>query len=101
MLRVEIMRDGRDMVDFNPIVRRISKSTPRLEDSFGRPFVIDGGDRTPRQRQGAVEFTIGFRNTGTDGRGQPTTPSKLVWDVPTSTREVTVPFRFKDLPLPR
>jgi hypothetical protein len=27
-------------------------------------------------------------------------PAKLVWDVPVESQTVTVPFEFKDLPLP-
>ena len=29
-----------------------------------------------------------------------TDPAKLFWEVPTGSKEINVPFEFKDLPMP-
>jgi hypothetical protein len=53
---------------------------------------------------GEYTYTMNFgRNEryGRNGReGKPGVPAKLVWEVPTKITEITVPFEFKDLPLP-
>jgi hypothetical protein len=46
-----------------------------------------------------VDMTLDFaRSVGPDGRPAGD-PVRLVWEVPTKTREITVPIEFRDLPL--
>lgn len=48
-----------------------------------------------------IEIDIQFQRTNWAGGGNPIgDPAKLVWDMPTESREINVPFDFKDLPLP-
>ncbi len=47
-----------------------------------------------------ADFTLRFQRrswSGSDAAGE---PRSLVWEVPVETREVVVPFEFRDLPLP-
>ncbi|HET6250603.1 MAG TPA: hypothetical protein VFE47_23145 [Tepidisphaeraceae bacterium] len=48
-----------------------------------------------------IEFTLMFSpSLRPDGRNS-SDPAKLVWEVPTASKEIEVPFDFKDLPMPR
>ena len=41
------------------------------------------------------------RNTWNGDRtARPEEPQRLVWEIPTETREMTAEFAFKDLPMP-
>ncbi|MGE5611143.1 MAG: hypothetical protein ACM359_17970 [Bacillota bacterium] len=71
----------------------------KLEDAKGHPLY-----RVPRAGGGGggeqLDITLSFRRqTWQDGEdlGE---PAKLVWEVPTESKTVTVPFEFNDLPLP-
>jgi hypothetical protein len=97
-LQINFLRDGHDNVEMKEIVERLSKSRPRLEDGFARP--LDQGFVKLRETEEAVEMELTYMNFADHGRGAPSEPAKLLWDVPTSTKEKVVPFQFKDVPLP-
>jgi len=44
----------------------------------------------------SAEFTINF---GANNGDRTRRPAKLVWEIPTESREITVPIRFTDIPL--
>jgi hypothetical protein len=74
---------------------------PRLRvlDAAGQPldqhgFETDGGVDGVR-----LTLTFGPSHRPEDGRPSGD-PVRLAWEIPTRTREVTVPFEFKDLKLP-
>jgi hypothetical protein len=70
----------------------------RLLDERGQAMARTGSSTSGGPEQ--VEMTVEFnpRAWGHDRRlGE---PAKLVWTVPTETRDVRVPFEFKDLPIP-
>ena len=70
----------------------------KLLDGRGEVFQRTGSSTSggPEQVEMTIEFTP--RAWGHDRKlGE---PSKLVWTVPTETRDVSVPFEFRDLPMP-
>jgi len=49
----------------------------------------------------AIDIDIQFQRANWAGGANPVgEPAKLTWDMPIETREVNVPFEFRDLPLP-
>lgn len=72
----------------------------RLLDAQGTPMSRSG---TPRMISGTpelAEIEVQFQQPAAQD-GQPTAdPACLVWDIPIDSREVEVPFEFKDLPMP-
>lgn len=77
-----------------------------MEGAQNRLRVLDA-DGNPLDRRGTstsvnnnvVEMTLDFfQPNRPDGHPSPP-PARLVWEVPTKTRELTVPIHFQDLPL--
>ncbi|MFI5379057.1 MAG: hypothetical protein ACHRHE_07165 [Tepidisphaerales bacterium] len=55
----------------------------------------------PAAEQTETEVKLMFYRQGRMGQaGAPAEPAKLVWDLVTESREIAIPFEFKDLPLP-
>lgn len=73
------------------------QSSIRLLDANGRAYQNGGGGGGGGD--GKLQYTISFYGGNQSGQ-QPGVPVKLVWDIPTSTKEMEVPFEFKDLPIP-
>ena len=73
------------------------QSSIRLLDAEGRAYQNSGGGGGGDD--GKLQYTINFfaRN---DGGQQPGDPVKLIWEIPTATKEMEVPFEFRDLPIP-
>ena len=68
----------------------------RLFDNAGNAFPR-GAARTWDDR-GELAFTVHFEPLHLkDGRAP--APAKLVWEIPTATRQITVPFEFDNVPL--
>ena len=75
-----------------------SNSTFRLEDAKGVPLLRSGV--SPGGGADQVELTLQFRRQDSNGNEVADEPAKLVWEIPTETREITVPFEFTDIALP-
>ena len=71
----------------------------RVVDADGRPLRRSGGGGSAGPDQVTLDM-IFTRPAADPGTEQPGEPAKLVWRVPTGTRELDVPFTFTDLPLP-
>jgi len=55
-----------------------------------------GGGGTPDSMDMNIQFQRGSSNSSpTSGE-----PARLIWEVPTQTRELSAPFEFVNLPLP-
>lgn len=69
----------------------------RILDSAGN--ALDRRGMSTSSNNAAMDMSLDFvRSNGVTG--QPSSdPVRLVWEVPTKTRELTVPIEFKDLPL--
>jgi len=73
----------------------------KVLDAKGQPLDHRGYSSTGRNEETEMTLHFGAGHRFADGRAQPTgEPVKLLWEVPTETRDVTVPFEFTDLPLP-
>jgi hypothetical protein len=67
----------------------------RLLDNNGRAFAVDFAGGSGRE-----EWSYLFTFKPTPAQDATTEPAKLIWEVPTEARLVTVPFEFRNLPLP-
>lgn len=73
---------------------------------YGRFRLVDAGGRDLSPSSGGgggndkSEFTIRYTRDTAIPNEKPGEPVKLIWDLPVNTRELVVPFSFKDLPLP-
>lgn len=81
----------------------VSKSSRfRLLDAEGRPLVFEGCSIRPATRATYLKLQYGltaspdpFTSVAGPSAGP---PARLIWDVPTRSRPVRVPFRFTELP---
>jgi hypothetical protein len=48
----------------------------------------------------SVDLQLSFAQEDWNGNAAAGEPAKLIWEVPAETKEVAVPFEFRDLPLP-
>lgn len=71
----------------------------RLLDANDQP--VERRGYSSRNADDRTEFTLQFSEATHPHGRRAAEPLKLVWEVPTETREVAVPFEFKDLPMPR
>ena len=89
---------GRPLVRSN-LASGLANESFELNMSFTRGDLLNlgggGGGGAGRLRDGAA--ARGAAGAAVDG---PIDPVKLVWQVPTETKEINVPFEFKDVPLP-
>jgi hypothetical protein len=74
----------------------------RLADSNGLPILFTGvSDAQGNDQQTTLTMQFENPNNAPNGIGGPVgPPAKLLWDVPTDTKEMRIPFEFKDLALP-
>jgi hypothetical protein len=71
----------------------------RVLDAAGGTWDSRGWSTTSNNNELSMEITY-MRGNGPDGR--PTgDPVKLEWEIPTETRDLTIPFEYTDLPLPQ
>lgn len=78
----------------------------KLYDEQGRSFVP--GSRNVNQSNNGLEATVDFvadpnvrvRRRGVQQQSPPAPPTRLVLKVPTETRTMSIPFEFKDIPIP-
>jgi hypothetical protein len=69
----------------------------RLVDGKGNPLTRVSNS-TAHSNAESMEMTLTYQRVlFNDAAGE---PAKLLWEVPTETKEVVVPFEFTDLPLP-
>jgi hypothetical protein len=91
----------RGSMDRNAFMQLMQKPPIWLVDANGREFPYHGYSGNGGSRGQKVELTLRFarpnRGGDEDAVGKPV---KLVWEVATGTRQLTVPFEFKNLPLP-
>lgn len=79
-------------------VSTIHPANLEVLDAQGHPMVFKAWSHA-RERQ-AGEFVFQFIRAPEGGKPAAGEPAKLLWAIPTATEEVTVPFDFKELPLP-
>jgi hypothetical protein len=94
-LRLAVYRDPTD-ARWNYIQQTINQRL-KVYDFAGQAMPIRGMSSRGDAANNQMEFTLTFA-----GADQPTgEPNRLDWEIPTETKLMTVPFEFKDLPMPR
>jgi hypothetical protein len=92
-----IYRDGLNQQDWNAM--QYPGYAVQLLDKEGKPLSAHGWGGGG----GATElnYNWNFSRNGWGGdETKPGEPARIVWEIPTETRESVVNFEFKDLPLP-
>ena len=88
------------------LTRLEGESVPWADINFLNTFRLYDADGNPLARRNYGTTTAGASNTldlsmvFARDEGQTGEPTKLVWEVPTEMAEITVPFEFRNLPLP-
>jgi hypothetical protein len=74
----------------------------RLADARGLPILFTAvSDAQGNDQQTTLTIQFENPNNAPNGIGGPVgPPTKLLWDIPTDSKELRVPFEFKDLALP-
>jgi hypothetical protein len=76
-------------------------NTLKLVDAKGNALLREMPNMTAGGANGQpMEMKIPFKRTMWNNGEVAGDPVKLIWEVPTETKEVTVPFEFTNLPLP-
>ena len=70
----------------------------RLQVLDGDGHRLSLGNVDPRAANDTTELTADFTEFDESG-GKTGAPSKIVWDIPVETREMSIPFDFRDLPI--
>ena len=84
------VNDGNGWARLHALAQQIA-----VEDAKGQRWTLQS-DSTSWE-DGAMKVTRGFY-AGQPGLGP---PHRLVWEAPTKTAQVEVPFEFRDIPLPK
>ncbi|HEY8750875.1 MAG TPA: hypothetical protein VIM11_23020 [Tepidisphaeraceae bacterium] len=72
--------------------------TLKLLDAGGHELSAGPPDRTPGLE--SIELEVTFSTRPAARGGTPTgPPAKLIWDIPQKTRDVIIPFQFKNIPI--
>lgn len=69
----------------------------QILDSQGTP--LDHRGMSTSSSNGTMDMTLDFARSNAPGGQLGGEPARLVWEVPTKTRRLTVPIEFNDLPL--
>lgn len=86
---------------FNRLQQLLYNPDVRLLDADGRSILRSSGPNfTSSDAPNALFMTLVFDRNLSDGRPTPGTARSLVWRVPVETRQVTLPFEIRDLPMP-
>jgi hypothetical protein len=75
-------------------------STIRLLDADGRSLPRMGGVATNFTADNMMELLFSFGRPASAAADKAADPAKLVVEIPTEMKEMTVPFEFTDLPMP-
>ncbi len=89
-------RDGMEQQAFYDWMN--NRQAMQLLDKDGRAWYPGGYSTSSSGDQ--YETTRQFFNNRGDQSDAPGEPVKLIWEIPTGTQEITIPFEFTDLPLP-
>jgi len=99
-LTVTIYPDRFAPRDWERVQASLSTSDLRLVDDHGVPFMRSGFSSSGGNDR--MEATMQFvKNPWVNAAGRSMgEPSKLIWNIPTESKEISVPFEFVDLPIP-
>jgi hypothetical protein len=102
-----VYRDGRDDADWYQVRMQLNASEARLLDDKDRVVARSqssmDADESPDSQRMDLRLRLvkeGVEEGKERGKKGTSEAAKLVWTFPTETRELTVPFELKDLPIP-
>lgn len=103
-----IFRDGRNDAEWYGVRMQVSAGEAVLQDDKGRVVArsqngVEADDSPDGQRMEVrVRFARDLFDDGTKESKKPgfSEASRLIWEFPTEVRELSVPFEFRDLPIP-
>jgi hypothetical protein len=94
---VAVFRDGRTDAEWYALKIELGAGDARLEDDGGRVVARALGGTDAEESPDAQRFEVRLRFSREEGGGEPV---RWVWEFPVETRELRVPFEFRDLPIP-
>ena len=95
-LRLRIAQSNIGGPEWQQLVEGV-QSRMQVVDSEGNP--LDHRGMSSSGNNDSIDMTLDFAHAARPD-GRPTgEPAKIVWDIPTETREITLPIEFKDLPM--
>jgi hypothetical protein len=99
-LSITIYPDGFAPRDWERVQQSLATPDLRLVDDRGVPFMRSGFSSSGGNDR--LEATMQFvKNPWVNAAGRAMgEPSKLLWNIPTESKEISVPFEFVDLPIP-
>ena len=94
VLKVLVLRDKLSQEKIDEVVKVVSRSKPVFLDNNGKKlnFVLVGPKTSPVAN--GMLITMPFNPS------MQRDPKSMSWDIPASLQSITVPFRFRDIPLP-
>jgi hypothetical protein len=102
-----VYRDGRDDADWYQVRMQLNASEAKLLDDkdrvVGRSVSSMDADESPDSQRMVLRLRFAREGVeeGKDRQKRSASEvTKLVWTLPTQTRELTVGFEFRDLPIP-
>lgn len=95
-VKLAVYRDGMDQQAFYDWMNNAQGL--RLLDKDGNAWRSGGGGSSGSNDR--YELTRTFYNNQGGPNDKAGDPVKLVWEIPTGTQEITIPFEFNDLPMP-
>lgn len=95
--QVVIYRDGTDQQKFNETA---SSVVIRCMDSEDRELTYQGYQSSANNGNEAKLSMMFYRRGRNEGGDETGEPAKLVWEVTTDSKDITVPFEFSDIPMP-
>jgi len=97
-----IYQDGRPAHEWSQAQSAIYQNVGvALNDASGRPLRFSHTSSTSSSGD-SMEMTYIFNRSEGDGDTGPTgEPTKLVWEIPLESKQISVPFEFTNLPMPR
>ena len=109
---VVVYRDGRNDAEWQRLRGLIQAGEARLVDGEGKTLAWTAPARDAVDNDELERMEVGLRFEGPVRRGrvgveigavsglQLSKAARLVWELPVETRQVSVPFEFRDLPIP-
>ena len=97
-VQMTVYRDGMSPGDWN--MMSYPGSALRLVDKNGKQLTPGGWNGGGGMNEMTYNWHFNRNTWGGVGAARPDEPHRLVWEIPTETREMTAEFAFKDLPMP-
>jgi len=89
-LSLTLMRGNHDPAEWATFQKAVAPGSRfHLLDAQGKPIDVWGRDSQQGENQFKMTLIHGARS-----------PAQVIWEIPTASEDVAIPFEFRDLPLP-